>query len=358
MPVGALLLLVTTALKVRDELQRPRRRASAGARRTCSSHCMLLVVHRLRRAAADRHAGRVRDRHLGLRVLPAASRAAVDDPDPADDHRDAELRAARGAAVHPGRQLHEPLGHHASSCSKLATVLTGRMHGGLAQVSIALSTLMSGVTGSSIADAAMNSRLLGGEMLKRGFSQGLRRRRAVVRLADGADHPAGHRLHPLRHRRPGVDRPAVRRRRGPRAACCGRRWRSRSRSRRERRGYMPERTQRPTAARTRQSRRWGGIWAILFPVILLLGLRFGIFTPSEIGAFAVVYAVAIGVFVYRQARSAPSIARRARGQPGRRRRGDVPARAVGDLRLRHRVRDAFPRSSRAGCWASPTARTW
>src|SRR5688500_3535988 len=55
---------------------------------------------------------------------------------------------------------------------KLAGVLTGRMQGGLAQVSIALSTLMSGVTGSSIADAAMNARILGLQMLKRGFSKG------------------------------------------------------------------------------------------------------------------------------------------------------------------------------------------
>ena len=54
----------------------------------------------------------------------------------------------------------------------LASILTGRMHGGLAQVSIALSTLMSGVTGSCIADAAMNSRLLGPAMLERGFSKG------------------------------------------------------------------------------------------------------------------------------------------------------------------------------------------
>jgi tripartite ATP-independent transporter DctM subunit len=49
---------------------------------------------------------------------------------------------------------------------------------------------------------------------------------------------------------------------------------------------------------------WGGIWAILFPVFLLLGLRFGIFTPSEIGAFAVVYAIAVGLFAYRQLRGA------------------------------------------------------
>jgi tripartite ATP-independent transporter DctM subunit len=49
---------------------------------------------------------------------------------------------------------------------------------------------------------------------------------------------------------------------------------------------------------------WGGIWAILFPVFLLLGLRFGIFTPSEIGAFAVLYAILIGVLAYRRLRRA------------------------------------------------------
>jgi len=39
-------------------------------------------------------------------------------------------------------------------------------------------------------------------------------------------------------------------------------------------------------------------------VFLLLGLRFGVFTPSEIGAFAVVYAVAVGLFAYRQLKGA------------------------------------------------------
>ena len=54
----------------------------------------------------------------------------------------------------------------------LASVLTGRMKGGLAQVSIALATLMGGVSGSAIADAAMQARMLGTEMLKRGFPRG------------------------------------------------------------------------------------------------------------------------------------------------------------------------------------------
>ena len=105
---------------------------------------------------------------------------------------------------------------------KLATVLTGRMYGSLAQTSIALSTLMSGVTGSSIADAAMNARILGLQMLKRGFSRGYAAGRDLLRLAARADHPAGHRLHPLRHGRTGLDRPAVRGRHHPGPDAVGR----------------------------------------------------------------------------------------------------------------------------------------
>jgi tripartite ATP-independent transporter DctM subunit len=65
-----------------------------------------------------------------------------------------------------------------------------------------------------------------------------------------------------------------------------------------RRGYRPERTRRPTIRETGKALT-AGIWALLFPVFLLLGLRMGAFTPSEIGAFAVVYAVFIGFLVYR-----------------------------------------------------------
>ncbi len=45
---------------------------------------------------------------------------------------------------------------------------------------------------------------------------------------------------------------------------------------------------------------WGAKWALLFPVALVYGIRGGIFTPSEVGAFAVVYAVVIGVFFHRE----------------------------------------------------------
>ncbi|MEH7272791.1 TRAP transporter large permease [Neobacillus vireti] len=41
------------------------------------------------------------------------------------------------------------------------------------------------------------------------------------------------------------------------------------------------------------------IWAILMPVGILIGLRGGIFTPTEAGVVAVVYALIIGMFIYR-----------------------------------------------------------
>ena len=55
---------------------------------------------------------------------------------------------------------------------RFAHVLTGHMVGGLAQVSVVLSTLMGGISGSAVADAAMESRLLGPSMLKAGYSKG------------------------------------------------------------------------------------------------------------------------------------------------------------------------------------------
>ncbi|HVJ59057.1 MAG TPA: TRAP transporter large permease [Burkholderiaceae bacterium] len=185
---------------------------------------------------------------------------------------------------------------------QLATVLTGRLYGGLAQVSIALSTLMSGVTGSSIADAAMNSRLLGAEMLKRGFSKGY----AAGVLSFGSlmapiiPPGIGFILYGT------VGQVSIGRLFAAGIVPGLMLWAALALAisiTAKRRGYKPERDRLPTA-RELGLALWGGIWAIFFPIILLLGLRFGIFTPSEIGAFAVVYAIVIGVFAYRQLKRA------------------------------------------------------
>ena len=53
-----------------------------------------------------------------------------------------------------------------------ARLLTRRMVGGMAQVSVVLSTMMGGVSGSAVADASMEARILGPEMIKRGYPKG------------------------------------------------------------------------------------------------------------------------------------------------------------------------------------------
>jgi TRAP-type transport system large permease protein len=41
-------------------------------------------------------------------------------------------------------------------------------------------------------------------------------------------------------------------------------------------------------------------WALMMPVIILAGLRFGVFTPTEAGVVAAAYALFVGLFVYRE----------------------------------------------------------
>ncbi len=65
------------------------------------------------------------------------------------------------------------------------------------------------------------------------------------------------------------------------------------------RGYQPAAKERPKAREI-----WRAVvdakWALLFPVALLVGIPAGVFTPSEIGAFAVFYAVVVGVFLHKE----------------------------------------------------------
>ncbi len=43
-----------------------------------------------------------------------------------------------------------------------------------------------------------------------------------------------------------------------------------------------------------------GFWALMLPLIIIFGLKFGIFTPTESAVVAAVYALVIAVFVYRE----------------------------------------------------------
>jgi tripartite ATP-independent transporter DctM subunit len=185
----------------------------------------------------------------------------------------------------------------------LASVIAGRLRGGLAQVSLVLSGLMGGVSGSAIADAAMQSRMLGAEMISRGMSRGFTAGilsfgsiltpiippglgfiiyGTIGQVSIGRLFAAGFVPAFLLWLALAITVSFVSRRRG----------------------YPPAREKRATLREAGSALR-GGIWALLFPIILLAGLRFGIFTPSEIGAFAVLYAVFIGVFIYRKLKTRP-----------------------------------------------------
>lgn len=45
---------------------------------------------------------------------------------------------------------------------------------------------------------------------------------------------------------------------------------------------------------------WGALPALFMPVLIIGGIRMGIFTPTEAGAFAAVYALLVCIFVYRE----------------------------------------------------------
>jgi len=181
---------------------------------------------------------------------------------------------------------------------KLSNVLTGHMYGNLGQVSCVLSTLMGGVSGSANADAAMESRVLGPAMTKRGYARGWSAAvNGVTSLITATIPPsmgliiygsigevsigrlfAGGFV-------PGFMMML--------ALMITIRFTARKR------GYTPER-ERPATLGEIGRALLDSVWALLFPIILIVGIRFGVFTPSESGAFACVYAIFVGVFIYRE----------------------------------------------------------
>lgn len=181
---------------------------------------------------------------------------------------------------------------------KFCNLVTGHMRGGLAQVSVLLSCLMGGISGSATADAAMESRILGPDMEKRGYSKGFTAAiLAMGGLITSTIPPSlGLILYGvtgevsigrlfLAGLVPGILMTVV-----LMAAVA---------MISKKRDYAPEHEHFPPISEVLKG-LVDNIWALLFPVILIVGIRFGIFTPSEAGAFAVVYALIVGLFIYRE----------------------------------------------------------
>lgn len=181
---------------------------------------------------------------------------------------------------------------------KLANVLTGHMYGSIGQVSVVLSTLMGGVSGSAVADAAMECRVLGPEMTKRGYaagwaaainclsglivatippSMGLILYGTVGEVSIGRLFIAGF--------LPGIMMCVL--------MMIATSWSARHY------GYKPDH-EKPSSPKEIGKACIDSIWALLFPILLIILIRFGIMTPSESGAFAVFYALVVGIFIYKE----------------------------------------------------------
>lgn len=185
---------------------------------------------------------------------------------------------------------------------KMAEVLSGHMKGGLAQVNVLLSVLMGGISGSANADAAMECKILVPEMEKRGFSKSFS---AAITAASSAITP----VIP-----PGINliiyslianvSVAKMFMAGyiPGALMCVALMITVSIISKKR-NYAPVREKRAGAkeigVQVRES-----IWALFLPFGIILGMRFGFFTPTEAGAMAVLYCIFIGFFVYKELKPA------------------------------------------------------
>ena len=176
--------------------------------------------------------------------------------------------------------------------------VTGHMKGGLAQVNVLLSMLMGGCSGSANADCAMQSKMLVPEMERRGYSKAFS---AAITAASSAATP----VIP-----PGVNLIVFCL---IAQASLGRVFAagyvpgilmslsmmivvaiiSRKRNYPTTRDKFP-----PVKEVLRQA--FISFWGLFFPFGIILGMRFGLFTPSEGGAVAVLYCFVIGGLVYRK----------------------------------------------------------
>lgn len=180
---------------------------------------------------------------------------------------------------------------------ELATRLVGHFRGGLGYVNVLTNGMMAGVSGSSMADAAAISKILVPEMEKRGypraFSCALTSASSVVAnlippslglIIFGALASASVGALFVAAIVPGLLLLAV-----LAIVVAIISWR---------RGYGAD-VERATSAE-RRSALLAAVPALTLPVLIVGGVRFGVFTATEAGAVAVAYAIFCGVALYRE----------------------------------------------------------
>lgn len=180
---------------------------------------------------------------------------------------------------------------------KFCNVITGRMTGGLAQVNVLLSTLMGGLSGSNIADAAMEAKMLVPEMEKYGFGRAFS---TVITAMSSMITP----LIP-----PGIALilygsianvsigklfiAGI----GPGLLMCIV-FMIMNVVISKKRGYKPLRTEKIKPRELADATRVA-ILPLLLPIIIIGGIRLGVFTATEAGSVAIVYSLVLGL-LYRE----------------------------------------------------------
>ncbi|PWC39564.1 TRAP transporter large permease subunit [Azospirillum sp. TSO35-2] len=178
----------------------------------------------------------------------------------------------------------------------LAMALVGHLKGGLGFVAILAATVMASLSGSAVADAAALATLLVPMMVAAGHdrsrSAGLISASAIIApiippsigfvIYGVAGNVSVTKLF-LAGIFPGVLLAA---------GLCGAWWYV---SRRETLVPPPRRSGREVLAILRE-----GVWALMLPVIIIVGLKLGVFTPTEAAVVAAVYSLFVAVVVYRE----------------------------------------------------------
>ncbi len=180
----------------------------------------------------------------------------------------------------------------------LADLLVGHIAGGLGHVNVLLSAMMGGLSGSAAADASQQCKILVPQMIKRGYDKpfcasvtaasslittiippgiALVIYAYVTNVSVGKMFAAGY--------LPGILMTV-----GLMLLV----------------GYFAKKRKYPPSREKRASVKEIAIgfaqslWALGLPVLLIAGLRFGIFTATEGGAVCAVYAFVVGMFVYKE----------------------------------------------------------
>lgn len=191
--------------------------------------------------------------------------------------------------------------NHAGITRRLLTftdALVGHMRGGLAQANVLLSTLMGGLSASANADAAMQSKMLGTDMVRRGYSPGFAAAVTACSAVITPIIPPGIGLIIYGYLADvSVGRLFIA---GivPGILLCGSLMLMVNLVSRQR-GYRPVREHR-VALPTLLSTFIDALGALSIAAFIIIGIRYGFFTPTEAGAMTVVYACLVGMLWHRE----------------------------------------------------------